>query len=547
MGTMGFNELKQIFASGYANLSNNKQSVNDLNVFPVPDGDTGTNMTLTMQYAVEEMNKTDATSVGEIAAAISAGALMGARGNSGVILSQLLRGFSKSVISKDKITILDTAQALESATKMAYKAVMQPTEGTILTVAREMSEFAMANAKNYESGRVFMKDVIANGKRALEKTPDLLPVLKEAGVVDSGGTGLILILEGILSAMNGEVIELYEAEMHHETTAKFDEHVNNDIHFQYCTEFLVRTNGKQKHKDRIVPELLKLGDSLVCIEDDTIIKIHVHTNEPWNAMKLLATCGEFVKVKVENMKQQHHEMFYSELENKDKGNKPTLYSEAHVKYVVVSVSSGDGLSEILRNLGVDYVIEGGQTMNPSTQSFIDVINKTNADNYILLPNNKNIILAAEQAQKISDKNVRVLPTLNFPSAVSALMNYNPEVSMDENLESMAEGMDSVTSGNVTFAVRDSLIDGIDIKQNDIIAFAEGKLAACEKDVETATEKLIDKMIDGDSEIISLYFGSDVTREEAEEFCSKIADKYPDLDVEVFSGGQPLYYYIVSVE
>ena len=351
--------FKTAVTSGYANLENNKQKVNDLNVFPVPDGDTGTNMSLTMQFAVKEVAKSGAKNIGDVTTACSSGALMGARGNSGVILSQLLRGFSKACLGKESLNIPLAAEAMVSASKMAYKAVMKPTEGTILTVAREMSEYAEAHANDYTDGVAFFEDVIQKGKEALAKTPELLPVLKEAGVVDSGGTGLIYVCEGVLAAMKGQPVEL-DSEQKEEKAAAFDEMVNSEITFSYCTEFLVRTDGAASYKKFIVDKLMKIGDSLVVIEDGDIIKIHVHTNEPWNAMKTVSACGTFVKIKIENMREQHNELFHGE---GNKSEEAPLYSDEHVKYAVISVSAGEGLSDILKDLGVTYIVEGGQTMN----------------------------------------------------------------------------------------------------------------------------------------------------------------------------------------
>lgn len=546
MSTMNYEQLKQIILSGYANLENNKQSVNDLNVFPVPDGDTGTNMSLTMQYAVNEVTKTDdAQTVGEIASAASSGALMGARGNSGVILSQLFRGFSKSLIGKSEMSVSDTAQALVCATDMAYKAVMKPTEGTILTVARIMSEFAEANSASYTSGREFMKAVIEKGHEALETTPDLLPVLKEAGVVDAGGRGLLYILEGALDAMNGNPVILDEKNAA-ETTAQFNMEVNSDIKFAYCTEFLINTNGKGKHRKALIDKLIKLGDSLLVIEDGSVIKVHVHTNEPWTAMKIAAGCGELNKIKIENMKQQHHELFGNEIEA-ELSEDEEEYSQDAVDYVIVSVSSGAGLSEILKDLGVTYIISGGQTMNPSTEDFLKVINNTNGKNYILLPNNKNIILAANQAKEISDKNVAVLETRTVPEAISALIDFNPANALEENIEAMKEGMTNVKTGQITFAVRDSSVGGVNVKQNDIISIIGSDIVSAEHDVEAAAKTLVSKITDESTELITLYYGEDVSEADANKLKEEFAEKYPEIQFECFNGGQPLYYYIISAE
>lgn len=535
--------FKTAVTSGYANLENNKQKVNDLNVFPVPDGDTGTNMSLTMQFAVKEVAKSEAKNIGDVATACSSGALMGARGNSGVILSQLLRGFSKACLGKETLNIALAAEAMVSASKMAYKAVMKPTEGTILTVAREMSEFAEAHANDYTDGIAFFEDVIQKGKEALAKTPNLLPVLKEAGVVDSGGTGLIYVCEGVLSAMKGQPVEL-NSEQKEEKAAAFDEMVNNEITFSYCTEFLVRTDGATSYKKFIVDKLMKIGDSLVVIEDGDIIKIHVHTNEPWNAMKTVSACGTFVKIKIENMREQHNELFHGE-ENKQAETQ--LYSAEHVKYAVISVSAGEGLSDILKDLGVTYIVEGGQTMNPSTQDFMNIIDNTDADNYIILPNNKNIILAAQQTKEMSSKNIAVLETKTIPEAISAMIEFNESASLEENVEAMKASMANTVSGQLTYAVRNTVVNGKDIKEGDIIGIMGSEIVACEKDVSVAAEDLVAKMINDDTEMVSLYYGSDVSEASAEELKKSLDEKFEGMDIEVYYGGQPLYYYIVSAE
>ncbi len=542
--------FKAVIASGYANLENNKQRVNDLNVFPVPDGDTGTNMSLTMQFAVKELEKSGAENIGDVATACSSGALMGARGNSGVILSQLLRGFSKECLGKKTIDIAQTAQAMVSASKMAYKAVMKPTEGTILTVAREMAEFAEAHAKEYTDGVSFFSAVIEKGKEALAKTPELLPVLKEAGVVDSGGTGLIYVCEGILEAMKGTPVKINSSNSN-EKAAAFNEDVNSEITFSYCTEFLVRTDGKASYKKYVVENLMKIGDSLVVIEDENIVKIHVHTNEPWNAMKIVSVCGAFVKVKIENMREQHSELFKEtelgsehevELESKE-----AVYSDAHVPYAIISVSAGDGLSSILKDLGVTYIVEGGQTMNPSTQDFMEIINNTNADNYIILPNNKNIILAAQQTKDMCEKNIAVLETKTIPEAIGAMIEFNETASLEDNINAMKAAMEGVVSGQLTYAVRNTVVNGKEISEGDVIGIVASDIVVCQKDIQGAAIELVEKMTDDDTEIVSIYYGSDVSEQTAENLREKLSEKFPEVDIEVYYGGQPLYYYIVSAE
>lgn len=545
MEVMDIEHFKIAIKSGYANLENNKQKVNDLNVFPVPDGDTGTNMSLTMQFAVKELDKSSATSIADVTTACSSGALMGARGNSGVILSQLLRGFSKACLNKTSLSIAEATEAMVSATDMAYKAVMKPTEGTILTVAREMSEFADAHHSEYTSGVEFFENVIAQGRDALKRTPELLPVLKEAGVVDSGGCGLIMVCEGILAAMKGEPVELKEGEKK-ENTVMFTSDVNSDIEFGYCTEFLLRTDGAESYQKYLIDKLMKIGDSLLVIEDGCVIKIHVHTNEPWNAMKIASNCGDFTKIKIENMREQHSNIF-DESGDVEGYKAAHEFSHEHVDYVIISVSSGDGISAILKDLGVTYIVEGGQTMNPSTQDFMEIIDNTDADNYIILPNNKNIIMAAEQTAEISDKNIAVVGTKDIPQAISALLGFDSSESLEVNVENMKNAMSEVVSGQITYAVRDTSVSGKAIHEGDIIGIVGSDIEVCEKTVDGALEALAGKIITEDTEMLSIYYGSDVSKYQAEKMQKILSKKYLDIDVELFYGGQPLYYYIVSAE
>lgn len=536
-------KFEEAIKSGYAHLENNKQTVNNLNVFPVPDGDTGTNMALTIQYAVKEIEKAEAKTISEAASACSNGALMGARGNSGVILSQLFRGFSKSC--KGKVT-LDTpgfAEALQAASEMAYKAVMKPTEGTVLTVAREMAEYALKIADEFDDEALLLEKVIQKGYEALENTPNQLQVLKDAGVVDAGGQGLLYIFEGMLKSLNNQPVALTENIQVVEST-EFGMDINSEIIYAYCTEFLIMAQDKQNYEKMLIDKLIKLGDSLVVVQDDGIIKIHVHTNEPWSAMKIAAGCGELSKIKIDNMRQQHSELFKAAELNVPASKK---YSSEEVDYVLISVSAGEGLSNILKDLGVTYIIEGGQTMNPSTQDFLDIIDNTNAKNYILLPNNKNIILAASQAKNISDKNIQVLETKTIPEAISALMNFNPSLDLDENIEGMRSAIEYVKTGQVTFAVRDSAVNHINIKQNDIIGILQGDIVICDKKIKSAALSLVEKMIDDDTELLTIYYGEEISEKEAQKLQDEIKQIYSAVDVELFFGGQPLYYYIISAE
>ena len=546
-------KFKKVFRGAYANLENNKQMVNNLNVFPVPDGDTGTNMALTVKTAVEEMERAHSDKLETVAAALSSGALMGARGNSGVILSQLFRGFARKLRGEDEVTIPVLVNAIDESVKMAYRAVMKPTEGTILTVAREMNEYSQEHYDSFDDIPDFIEHVLEAGKKSLANTPNLLPVLKEAGVVDSGGQGLICLFEGALKVLNGEDIVFIEVE-DVEQDVRDDQGVqgfeidSSDIKYGYCTEFLIRVHEDNKKyegaltaalKDRLTP----IGDSLVAVHDGGIIKIHVHTNVPWNAMKMAATCGELTKIKIENMREQHSHLI---VEDQPKKEEPK-YSDEEKDFIFIGVAAGDGMSQILKDLGMDYVIEGGQTMNPSTNDFLDIINATNGKNYILFPNNKNIIMAAEQTVEISDKNIEVVKTRTIPESITALMAFEEGLSAEENAENMAEAIEDVKTGQVTFAVRDTKIGDTVISEGDILGIIGSKIVANTREIKDTTLELIEKMVDEDSELLSVYFGEDVSEDEAEELEDILEDKYDDLDIEVTYGGQPLYYYIVSVE
>ena len=543
--------FKKVLKGAYANLENNKQMVNNLNVFPVPDGDTGTNMSLTVKTAVEEMSKVTSDKIGDIAASMSSGALMGARGNSGVILSQLFRGFAKGLKDVKEIDIDSLIGAFELSTKMAYRAVMKPTEGTILTVAREMYEFAKEHGNSYSSVEDFISHVLEAGEKSLQNTPNLLPVLKEAGVFDAGGRGLLCLFEGALKVLKGEEVVFIDVEdvEKEESGVQGFEIDSSDIKYGYCTEFLIKVHEENLKYESAITAALKdkltpIGDSLVAVHDNGIIKIHVHTNVPWNAMKMAATCGELSKIKIENMREQHSELILKEAEEEKPEEK---YSKEEKDFIFVGVAAGSGMSKILKDLGMDYVIEGGQTMNPSTQDFLDIIENTNGKNYILMPNNKNIIMAASQAKEISEKNIEVVKTRTIPEAISALMVFDATSSLANNAENMADAISEVKTGQVTFAVRDTQIGDTVISEGDILGILGSDIVCDTKDVSSATIELIDKMVDDDSELISIYYGEDVKEEDANKVAEIVEEKYEDLDVEITYGGQPLYYYIVSVE
>ena len=460
MKTLNYKEFLGAYKSAYSNLENNKQTVNNLNVFPVPDGDTGTNMALTAFSALEEVNLKKPQTCGGVSDEIARGALMGARGNSGVILSQLLRGFSKGIGDSVTIEISDIVRAFNGAKEMAYKAVMKPTEGTILTVAREIAEFAEEHEKEYDDIILFLEAVYERGCVSLENTPNLLSVLKEAGVVDAGGRGLLFIIEGAIKALKGEPVEVNVAPEIRSTEDEIAGIDPEDIEFMYCTEFLVLTDGKKDYKDFVISKLVKLGDSLVVVQQDDIVKIHVHTNEPWVAMKICASMGELYKIKIENMKAQARAIYV-----KPEDAKP----QKKQKYGVIAVCPGDGFKKMFKDIGVYEVIEGGQTMNPSTEDFLKAMDKINAENYILLPNNKNIILAALQASDITDKSAFVIETKNVPQAISAMLSFNAEAcEATELVEEMKEAMSVVKTAQITNAVRDTSVDGIEIKEGNFI-------------------------------------------------------------------------------
>ena len=538
-----------LIKSAKANLENNKQKVNDLNVFPVPDGDTGTNMALTIQYAVKECVSSGALSISEAVSACSNGALMGARGNSGVILSQLFRGFSKRLKSKTVIDVFDLSDAFAGATEMAYKAVMKPTEGTILTVAREMSEYAAEITSDSSDTDIagFLEKVIKRGYVSLENTPNLLPVLAEAGVIDAGGQGLLYILEGALSALQGTEITENEVHAASEFLGERIPNIMSDIEYTYCTEFLIKVKDGESYQNFLIDKLLKLGDSLLVIQDDDIIKVHVHTNEPWTAMKHAAGCGELAKIKIDNMREQHRELFEEDLQNAAHQIKAAVYPQEKKDYITIAVSSGAGLGSVLRDLGVDCLIEGGQTMNPSTQDFLDIINNTNAENYILLPNNKNIILAALQTQKMSEKRIEVLSTNTIPEAVCAMMEFNPENSLEENMENMSEAIKTVQTAMVTYAVRDSVNNDTLISKDDFIGIVNGEIRLAEQDAVSAVIKSAELLIGDDTELLTVYYGEDISQTDADSLIGLLRETFEGVDIEIFYGGQPIYYFIISAE
>lgn len=535
--------FREMFVSGANNLQNSKDLVDKLNVFPVPDGDTGTNMSLTISYAMKELEKVGEDDITKIAKALSKGSLMGARGNSGVILSQIIRGIGKSVEGKDKLSTVDLAKALKGGSDTAYKAVIKPVEGTILTVIRETAEYAVKLAKRENNIEKFLGKVVREANVSLENTPNLLKNLKDAGVVDSGGKGLTLILEGFYLAIVGKSVvpaTAEKAELKNVSLSSADNTSTEDIKFGYCTEFILESDKIDDAGIRDI--MLGYGDSLAVVGDEGVIKVHVHTNEPGNVLQEALKYGQLLTIKIENMRMQHENILEGVAENAE-------YEEPveEKEFAFISTSMGEGLASIFKDFGVDHVIEGGQTMNPSTEDFMKAIDKIHAKNIFILPNNSNIIMAANQAKELSDKNIIVIPTKNIPQAVSALVGFNPEATAEENEANMIESLSYVKSGQVTFAVRDTVMNGIEIREGNIIGIAEKELIAAGDEVDEVTKKLVEKLVDEDSAIITLFYGEDVTEEQAEELRGELEEKFEDIDVELYYGGQPLYYYLISVE
>lgn len=531
--------LKNMIISGANNLQNNRELIDKLNVFPVPDGDTGTNMSLTISSAIKELDKMPESTITAIGKAISKGSLMGARGNSGVILSQIIRGFSKGIENKEELTSKDIANALKSGSETAYKAVIKPIEGTILTVVRESSEFAISKADSVEDVIEFMELVIAEANVSLDTTPNLLPALKEAGVVDSGGKGLIIFYEGMLESLKGNFIELLKVKNDAQNVEiKTTEYINSeDIKFGYCTEFILET-------EKISPEeirdlMLPLGDSLAVVGDEGIIKVHVHTNEPGTALQIALQYGQLVTTKIENMRLQHENLL---IENEDKRVKTE-----EKEFAIIVTSMGEGLNKIFKDLRVDHIIEGGQTMNPSTQDFLDAIEKVNAKNILIFPNNSNIIMSANQAKELSEENVIVIPTKTIPQCITALLSFDELATVEENEALMLESLSNVSSGQITYAVRDTNMEGIEIKEGNFIGIANGKVSSAKETIEEVMLETLNALVNEDSAIITLFYGKEILEEEASELSKKISEKYKDMDVEVMYGGQPVYYYLISVE
>ena len=555
---LSIKELKKAFLAGANQLNAKKDLINELNVFPVPDGDTGTNMTMTILSAAREVNSVEGDKLKDILKAMSGGALRGARGNSGVILSQLIRGFTKELAEGGDIDSLTLAKAFQRAVETAYKAVMKPKEGTILTVAKGMADKIMELSLTEEEILPLMEKVYAHGEEVLEHTPELLPVLKEAGVVDSGGAGLMAVMEGALRSLRGEKIVLdLELKESGAVSALVGERKNRgeistaDIRFGYCTEFMV--NGDHAFTDDEVDALRSylngIGDSIVCFSDEEMIKVHVHTNHPGEAFEKGLSMGYLSKMKVDNMRLEHHELLIedaSRIAAMEKLDEEQVKPAERKAFGFVAVCSGEGLENIFRDLGVDQVVSGGQSMNPSTEDLVKAVEKINAENIYILPNNKNIILAAEQVSSIlEDQPITVLRSTTIPQGISALIAFQEEASPEENTENMTESLKAVSSGEITYAVRDTTIDGREIHSGDILFLGDKGLLSAGKDILSAVREALPKM--GEGEILSLYYGEDVKAEDAEALVSEIQKDYPDLEIELQNGGQAVYYYLVSLE
>ena len=555
--------LARMFLAGAKNLDSKKDWINELNVFPVPDGDTGTNMTMTIMSAAKEVSSLTNPTMAELAKAISSGSLRGARGNSGVILSQLFRGFCKVIKEYDEIDVTILCEACQKAVETAYKAVMKPKEGTILTVAKGAAEKALELSDETEDVVTFVEEVIKQAEYVLDQTPEMLPVLKQAGVVDSGGQGLVQVLKGAYDALIGKEIDYtIEGAPTGAAPAKISAETEAEIKFGYCTEFIIVLNAPMSDNEEHAYKafLESIGDSIVVVADDEIVKTHVHTNDPGLALQKALTFGSLSKIKIDNMREEHQEKLIKDSQKLAAQQKAEeeAYEAAQAdektnnmpakEMGFVSVSIGEGMNEVFRGLGVDYLIEGGQTMNPSTEDMLNAIEHVNAKTVFILPNNKNIIMAANQAvDLVEDKQIIVIPTKTIPQGITALVNYIPDHSAEENKEQMMAEIENVKTGQVTYAVRDTEIDGKTIKQNDFMGIGDKSILSVGTDLKATTLEMIDAMVDEDSAIVSIYFGSDSDEDSANELAAAIEEKYPDVEVEVNDGGQPIYYYVISVE
>ena len=548
--------LSKMFLAGAKNLDAKKEWINELNVFPVPDGDTGTNMSMTIMCAAREVSNLTNPSMKELSKAISSGSLRGARGNSGVILSQLFRGFCKVIAGYDEVDVTVFCDAFQKAVETAYKAVMKPKEGTILTVAKGAADKALELAEETDDLVYFFDEIIKHADYVLSQTPEMLPVLKQAGVVDSGGQGLMQVLKGAYDALLGKEVDYkIEDAGNGSGVVKISAETENKIKFGYCTEFIIVLNHplSEQEEHEYKAYLESIGDSIVVVADDEIVKTHVHTNDPGLAIQKALTHGSLSKIKIDNMREEHQEKLIKDAEKlaekqKEEEKVAPKADEPRKDMGFISVSIGEGMNEIFRGLGVDYIIEGGQTMNPSTEDMLSAIDHVNADHIFILPNNKNIIMAANQAASlVEDKEIIVLPTKTIPQGIVAMVNYIPDYSAEENKETMLSEIDNVKTGQVTYAVRDTEIDGKVIKQNDFMGIGDKEILSVGTDLKATTLEMIDAMVDEDSAIVSIYYGTESNEEDAEAIGAVIGAKYPDVEVEINNGGQPIYYYVISVE
>ena len=563
MNTIDAKTLQKAFLSGAKGLEAKKEWINELNVFPVPDGDTGTNMTLTIMAAAKEVAALEEPTMETLAKAISSGSLRGARGNSGVILSQLFRGFTKEIKTVNVITTTTLANAFVSATETAYKAVMKPKEGTILTVAKGMADKAVELVTETEDIIEFAKLVIEHGDYVLSQTPEMLPILKQAGVVDSGGQGLMQVMKGALDGLLGKEVDLTVEAARPSVRLEGGEAEEFDIHFGYCTEFIINVEKKydEREEQSFKGYLESIGDSIVVVSDDDVVKVHVHTNDPGLAIQKALTYGSLSRMKIDNMREEHEEKLIKDAEKraameKEKEKEKAALEAQSTKveeepkkpYGFIAVSIGEGFGEIFRGIGADYLIEGGQTMNPSTEDMLNAIDKVNAETIYILPNNSNIILAAEQATHlVEDKNIVVIPSKTVPQGITAIINFAPDMTPEENKETMIQEMKHVKTGQITYAVRNTVIDDKEIQEGDIMGIGDKGILTVGKSVEGTALDTLREMVDDDSELISIYYGSDISEAEANEFLEMAQNACPDCEIELHSGGQPIYYYLMSVE
>ena len=559
MNTIDAKLLARMFLAGAKNLEVKKEWINELNVFPVPDGDTGTNMTLTIMSAVKEVNNLEDVQMTSLAKAISSGSLRGARGNSGVILSQLLRGFTKGTKGHKEMDAVVIAAAMEKAVETAYKAVMKPKEGTILTVAREAAVKATEIAEESANLELFFRAIFEHAEKTLARTPEMLPVLKEAGVVDSGGQGLLEVFRGAFDGYLGKEIDYtaFEKAAPASSVTKISPQAEAEIKFGYCTEFIILLDKPLPDEEvhSFKEFLMSIGDSVVLVADDEIVKVHVHTNHPGQAFEKALTYGALSRMKIDNMREEHQEKLIKdaqklarEQEEQEKKDAAAKAAKERKKYGFISVSVGEGLSALFKELNVDWIIEGGQTMNPSTEDMLNAIAEVNADTIYIFPNNKNIVLAANQARDLTeDKEIVVVPTKTIPQGITAMISYVPEKNSAENTEAMLQAIEHVKTGQITYAVRDTRIDDKEIHEGDMMGIGDHGILAVGKDRMEVAKETVAQMVDDESEVISIYYGADTEEAEAEELATALEEAYPDCDVELNAGGQPIYYYVISVE